>query len=158
MAVKPNSDQLAGASLRLLLTFWTLAESLTFFCGQWPTKMLSFGSGIVCPARWHAGLDSNLPQINGAITMPKLLLSTNASALAEPVHSLSVEVLTQTSADVKLAPNSDPPSTNPQPSTDEEPLAPDEEERERCVLESRKWDEARKDEQEFYGDFDDIYE
>jgi hypothetical protein len=84
--------------------------------------------------------------------MPKLFLSTNTSALAEPIRSLSVEVSTETSADVELAPTSEPQSVNPQPIIDDEPSVPDEEERERCVLESRKWDEARKDAQEFYED------
>jgi hypothetical protein len=53
---------------------------------------------------------------------------------------------------VELAPTSEPQSVNRQPILDEEPLVPDEEERERCVLESRKWDASREWEDEFYGD------
>jgi hypothetical protein len=92
--------------------------------------------------------------------MPKLFLSTHACELAEPTQNLSVEISTETSAEVESAPTSELQSVNPQPITDdEEPLVPDEEERERCVLESRKWDEAQKDYEEFYEDeLDDIYE
>jgi hypothetical protein len=101
------------------------------------------------PAR-RSGPKSSID--NGAITMPKLFLSTNTSVSAEPTQNLSVEVSTETSADVELAPTSEPPSVNPQPITDEEPAVLDEAERERCVLESRKQDEAREWEAEFYED------
>jgi hypothetical protein len=79
--------------------------------------------------------------------MPKLLLSTNASALAEPIHSLSVEVSTQTSADVKSAPTGEPPSVQLRRIINQL-----EDERWTLVLESRKWDEAREWEDEFYSD------
>lgn len=76
--------------------------------------------------------------------MPNFLRSTSASALAELTQNLADEV--------KSAPNNDPQSVNPQPITDEEFLVPDEDERERCVLEAREQDQAREWEQEFYDD------
>ena len=76
----------------------------------------------------------------GASVLSRAFVPVNTSVSAEPVHSLFVELFTETPADVKLAPNNDPQSVNPQPIIDEEPSVPDEGERERCVLESRKWD------------------
>jgi len=79
--------------------------------------------------------------------MPRLLLSTNASALAEPVHSLSVELSTETADEVKSAPTSEPPSVQLRRIINQL-----EDERWTLVLESRKWDEAREWEREFYDD------
>jgi hypothetical protein len=77
--------------------------------------------------------------------MPKLFLSTNTSVSAEPIQNLKPSKL-------QSAPSSDPQSVRPQPIIDEEPVVLDEDERERCVLESRKQDEAREWEAEFYED------
>ena len=67
--------------------------------------------------------------------------------LAEPTQNLSAEVSTETSAEMELAPTSEPQSVKLRRIINQL-----EDERWTLVLESRKWDEAQKDYEEFYED------
>jgi hypothetical protein len=84
--------------------------------------------------------------------LSKAFVSVNTSVSAEPTQNPFANVSTLKPSQLQSAPTGEPPPVNPQPITDEEPAVLDEEERERCVLESRQQDQAREWEQEFYDD------
>jgi hypothetical protein len=84
--------------------------------------------------------------------LSKAFVPVNTSVSAEPTQNPFADVSTLKPSELQSAPNHDPQSVNLQPIIDEELSVPDEEERKRCVLESRKWDEAREWEREFYDD------
>ena len=79
--------------------------------------------------------------------MTRECTAQNWQMLAEPTQNLSAEVSTETSAEMELAPTSEPQSVKLRRIINQL-----EDERWTLVLESRKWDEAQKDYEEFYED------
>jgi hypothetical protein len=75
--------------------------------------------------------------------LPQAFVPVNTSVSAEPALNVFADVSTPKYTELQSEPNHLPQSVTPQPIIDEEASVSDEDSRERCVLESRKWDASR---------------
>jgi hypothetical protein len=91
------------------------------------------------------------------ILHPKYFVSADAPLLAKPVQDFSPELSTSNPAALKSA-RTGLHSVDQQKISDNECAALDEEQREELTMESHKWDEARKYEQEAFTFDDDAAE
>src|SRR5579859_2456441 len=115
------------------------------------------GGGVVCKLSHTSTHTTGTPNHGFAKASKQMTPerpARNWQMLAEPIQTISTEGSTEAADEVKSAPTSEPQSVKLRRIINQL-----EDERWTLVLESRKWDEAQKDYEEFYeDDLDDQYD